>query len=136
MPRLRRLARKVTKSCHGCYRFQAKAFAAPPPGKLPTDRTEGSGSSGSGFRRSTQVSEVQEPRRESLFDCLRMQPYTSSEVLTTMETTEFLGSLTRLIARRGRPTRIYSDNGGTFVAAAKWLRTVMRALETCWREKE
>ena len=43
-----------------------------------------------------------------------------------METTEFLGSLRRLIARRGRPRKIYSDNGGTFVAAAKWLRTVMK----------
>ena len=42
VPRLRRLARKVLKSCNGCYRFQAKAFEAPPPGKLPTDRTEGS----------------------------------------------------------------------------------------------
>ena len=25
-----------------------------------------------------------------------------------------------------RPRKIYSDNGGTFVAAAKWLRTVMK----------
>ena len=32
VPRLRRLARKVIKSCKGCRRFQAKAFAAPPPG--------------------------------------------------------------------------------------------------------
>jgi hypothetical protein len=43
-----------------------------------------------------------------------------------METTEFLGSLRRLIARRGRPRKIYSNNGGTFVAAAKWLRIVMK----------
>ena len=42
VPRLRRLARKITKSCNGCYRFQAKAFAAPPLGELPTDRIEGS----------------------------------------------------------------------------------------------
>ena len=43
-----------------------------------------------------------------------------------METGEFLGSLKRLIARRGRPEKIYSDNGRTFVGAAKWLRQVMR----------
>lgn len=42
VPRLRRLANKTIKSCKGCSRFQAKAFATPPPGKLPTDRTEGS----------------------------------------------------------------------------------------------
>ena len=31
-----------------------------------------------------------------------------------------------LIARRGRPQKIYSDNGKTFVAAAKWLREIMK----------
>ena len=48
------------------------------------------------------------------------------EVLTSLETTEFLGNLKRFIACRGRPRKIYSDNGGTLVAAAEWLRTVMK----------
>lgn len=48
------------------------------------------------------------------------------EVLTCMETPEFLQSLKRLIARRGRPKKIYSDNGRTFVGAARWLRAVMK----------
>jgi len=34
--------------------------------------------------------------------------------------------LKRFIARRGRPRKIYSDNGRSFVGAAKWLRNVMR----------
>ena len=38
---------------------------------------------------------------------------------------EFLGTLKRFIARRGRPDKIYSDNGRTFVGAARWVRTVM-----------
>ena len=46
-------------------------------------------------------------------------------LLSTFETKEFLGSLKRLIARRGRPEKIYSDNGRTFVRAAKWLQAVM-----------
>ena len=41
VPRLRRLVKKVTKNCWGCKRFQATAIAAPPPGPLPTNRTEG-----------------------------------------------------------------------------------------------
>lgn len=41
VPRLRRLARKVTKNCWGCKRFQATAIATPPPGPLPSNRTEG-----------------------------------------------------------------------------------------------
>ena len=42
IPRLRRLAKKVIRECYGCKRFQAVALAAPPPGLLPLERTEGS----------------------------------------------------------------------------------------------
>ena len=41
-----------------------------------------------------------------------------------MELSEFLGSLKRFIARRGRPKIIYSDNGTTFKAASMWLKKV------------
>ena len=43
------------------------------------------------------------------------------ELLPNMEMTD----LKRLIARRGRPVKIYSDNGGTFVGATKWIKTSM-----------
>ena len=41
-----------------------------------------------------------------------------------METNEFLLSLKGLIARRGRPSTIYSDNGSTFIGAAAWMKQV------------
>lgn len=41
IPRLRRLVKKVVKACNGCKRFETNAFATPPPGQLPKDRTEG-----------------------------------------------------------------------------------------------
>lgn len=47
------------------------------------------------------------------------------ELLPSMETTEFMTSLKRFIARRGRPEKIYSDNGKTFVGAANLLKTIM-----------
>ena len=47
------------------------------------------------------------------------------ELTKPMETEEFI-SLKRFIARKGRPEKIYSDNGRTFVGAAKWLRNVMQ----------
>ena len=43
------------------------------------------------------------------------------EVLPSLETTEFIKSLKRLIARGGRPSKIYSDNGQTF------MRTILRS---------
>ena len=46
------------------------------------------------------------------------------EVLKSLELSEFLTSLKRFIARRGRPKIIYSDNGTTFRAALQWLKKV------------
>jgi hypothetical protein len=37
---------------------------------------------------------------------------------------DFIISFKKFVARRGRPELIYSDNGATFQAAAKWLREV------------
>ena len=48
------------------------------------------------------------------------------ELTKPMETEEFISTLKRFIARKGRPEKIYSDNGRTFVGAAKWLRSVMQ----------
>ncbi len=131
VPRLRRLTKKIIKACDGCYRFQAKAYAAPPPGRLPTDRTEGSeafevvGLDFAGpikYRRS----KSQEGKAYIVVYACSLTRALYLEVLTSMETVEFLQSLKRFIARRGRPRKIYSDNGRTFVAAAKWLRAVMK----------
>ena len=47
------------------------------------------------------------------------------ELLPNMETTEFITSLKRFIAHRGRPEKIYSDNGKTFFGAANVLKTIM-----------
>jgi hypothetical protein len=46
------------------------------------------------------------------------------ELVKSLETEEFLKSFKRFVARRGRPTLVYSDNGTTFKAAATWLKRV------------
>jgi len=48
------------------------------------------------------------------------------DLLPSLETTEFLESFKRFIARRERPQKVYSDNGKTFVDAVKWIKQVMR----------
>ena len=40
VPRLRRLTKKIVKTCHGRQRFRAQTFSCPPPGSFPRDRTE------------------------------------------------------------------------------------------------
>ena len=46
------------------------------------------------------------------------------DLARSLETSEFLVSLKGLIARRGRPRTIYSDNGITFIGAAAWIKQV------------
>jgi len=48
------------------------------------------------------------------------------ELLASLETDYFITCVKRFIARRGRPRVIYSDNGGTFSKAEKWLRELRK----------
>ena len=47
------------------------------------------------------------------------------DVTQSLETSEFIRSLKQFIARRGRPVKIYSDNGKTFLGTEKWLKQIM-----------
>ena len=48
------------------------------------------------------------------------------ELMRDQSIEEFLTSLQRFIACRGRPEKVYSDNFSTFVAASKWLKEILR----------
>ena len=130
VPRLRRLARKVVKACNGCKRFHATAFINPPPGQLPKDRTEGQNAFqviGVDFAGPLKFRKKkgQDGKAYLVLYACSLTRGIYLELLSSLETSEFLRSLKRFIARRGRPEKIYSDNGRTFVAAAKWLKAVM-----------
>ena len=67
------------------------------------------------------------------------------ELTPNLTTNEFIKCFKRLIARRGRPKTVYSDNAKTFQAAAKWLKLVIKNEEfnkfltkgnTSWDELE
>ena len=131
IPRLRRLARKIIKNCYGCRRFQAKALEQPTPGLLPRDRTEGSrpfqtiGVDFAGPMKFKKRNKTEGKAYIVLYACsLTRAIYI--DLLNSLATAEFIRSLKGFIARKGRPEKIYSDNGKTFVAAAKWLGTVQK----------
>ena len=130
IPKLHQLTKKVIRKCYGCKRFQAAAFANPPTGNLPRERTEGSipfqvigvDFAGPIYYRQTAKSEGNS--YIMLYTCsLTRALYL--EVLPDMTCEEFLGSFKRMIANRGHPQKPISDNGRTFIAAAKWLRKIM-----------
>ena len=129
IPRLRGLTKRVINECHGCKRFHVTALANPPTGNLPKERTEGSEpfkSIGVDFAGS--IKYFSKKKREmkayilsfacSLFRAvfLDLQPDQTTE--------QFLRSLKRFVARRGRLEKIISDNRRTLVSACKWLKNV------------
>ena len=48
------------------------------------------------------------------------------ELVSNLTTTKFIKSFKKLIAGRGKPNIIYSDNAKTFKAGAKWLSSINR----------
>ena len=128
--KLRQLTKKVIRKCYGCNCFQAAAFANPPTGNLPRERTEGSipfqviGVDFAGPIHYKQTAKSEGKTYIILYTCsLTRALYL--EVLPDMTCEEFLGSFKRMIANRGRHQKVISDNGRTFIAAAKWLHKIM-----------
>ena len=131
VPRLPKLVKSILKSCRGCERFRAIPAQSPPPGLLPRERTEGNTPFNViGVDFAGPVKYLQKPNREQkaylvLYSCSLIRGV-FLELPSSLETKEFIQSLKRLIARRGRPSKVYFDNGKTFVAAAKWLEKVRK----------
>ena len=131
IPRLKRLAKKVIRQCYGCKRFQAVALATPPPGLLPPERTEGSspfevvGVDFAGpikYRKSSRA----EGKAYLVLYARSLTRALYLEILPNLETTTFMASLKQFIARQGRPSKIFSDNGRTFVGAAKLIKEIQK----------
>ena len=129
VPRLRRMVKKAIKQCYGCRRFHVKPVGRPPPGNLPVDRTEGNrpfqvvGVDFAGPIKYRVTKKTEGKAYITLYACsLTWALYL--ELTTSLETGQFLPTLKRLIARKGRPEKIYSDNAKTFTTAAKWLNKV------------
>ena len=120
----------MLKGCHKCRRYKAIAFKNPPPGNLPRDRTEGNaafkvvGVDFAGPLKYKIKKNVEGKAYLVLYAC-SLSRAVFIEVLPNLETVEFLRSFKRFVARRGRPQKLYSDNGRTFVGAANWLKLVM-----------
>ena len=120
----------VIKKCYGRKRFQAVALKSPPPGNIPRDRTEGRAAFqviGVDFAGPLKYRKGKKNESKAyivLYACSLTRGI-SLELLPNMETTEFITSLKRFIAHRGRPEKIYSANDKTFVGAANLLKTIM-----------
>ena len=135
IPRLRQLAKKLRKGCFGCKRMHATPLHPPPPGMLPPERTVGSrpfeviGLDYAGpFP--YKVSKKKEGKAYLMLYTCSLTRAVHLELLPDQTAKTFVPSLKAMIARRGRPKRIYSDNFSTFISSAKWLKRVVKNEET------
>ena len=129
IPKLRSLTKQIRRKCNGCKRFNAIAFPSPPPGQLPVERftattkpfkTIGLDYAGPFVTRNGQKAYI------LLFTC-SVSRAIHLELLPNQATDGFITGLKRLIARRGLPNIIYSDNA--FEASSRWLKRVLHSAE-------
>ena len=131
VPKLRSLVKSVRRECYGCKRFSATPVVAPPPGKLPEERTtvgavfEVVGTDFAGPIRHKVNKKSEKKAYLAIFTC-SLSRAVHLELLPSLETNKFITCLKHFIARRGRPRVIYSDNGSTFVKTNKWLRQLRK----------
>ena len=138
IPRLRSLTKRAIKGCFGCKMFQAVAFQKPPPGNLPNDHTSGSVPfQVVGVDYTGPISyKIGKKRGDGkaynlLFACSLMRAI-RLELLTSQTTEEFIKSFKCFIARRGRPQKVYSDNGGSFRCSFKMVKRNNEGREPPW----
>ena len=120
--------KKVIKGCFGCKIFQAAALRNPPPGNFqetgPREDQRSKWLASISLDLKYRKGKKNESKAYIVFYMCSLARGIFLELLLNLETSEFMTSLKRLIARRGRPERIYSDNGRTFVGAANLLRII------------
>ena len=131
IPHLRRLTKRVINECLGCKRFQVTALENPPTGNLPKERTEGSvpfKSIGVDFAGPIKYFSKNKSEMKAyilIYTCSSTRAVYLN-LLSDQTTEHLLCSLKRLVARRGRPEKIFSDNGRTYVSASKQLKKVQQ----------
>ncbi|XP_028394878.1 uncharacterized protein LOC114519022 [Dendronephthya gigantea] len=131
IPTLRSLVKKVIGKCYGCKRYHVTPIPAPSPGNLPKERTEGeipfevTGVDYAGPIYYKRDGGADRKAYMIIYTCSLTRGL-HLEILPDMSCEEFLMSLKRFIAARGRPKKIISDNGKTFVAASRWIKKIER----------
>ncbi len=132
----RNLARTTVKRCFRCFRFKPD-YVQPIMANLPRDRTVPSPPfhvtgldyagpflvrQGLGKSRSRKL----EKCYIGVFVCFSTKAL-HLELVSSLTANSFLLALRRFVSRRGKPSKIVSDNGTTFVGAHRELKTFLES---------
>ena len=127
----RSLVRSLIHRCVICRRVEGKPYPTPPPPPLPLSRVKEDppfSFTGVDFAGPLMVRKEDDGQSKvyiSLFTCLVTRAV-HLDIVGDMTTETFLRCLKRFAARRGLPRKFLSDNGKTFKAASKYLKSVFK----------
>lgn len=128
----RSLVKSLIHKCVLCRRFEGASFRAPQPPPLPTFRVKEEppfSYTGVDFAGPLHVRSFGMTTSEKVWICLFTCLVTRAvhlDVVTDLSTETFIRCLKRFAARRGFPHKFLSDNGKTFKAAARFIKTVFK----------
>ena len=128
----RSLVRAIIHRCVTCRRFEGAPFPTPPPPPLPASRVKEDPAftfTGVDFAGPLMI-RTEGPNKTSktwicLFTCFVTRAV-HLDIVLDMSAETFIRCLKRFAARRGLPHRFISDNGKTFKAASKFLKSVFK----------
>jgi len=129
----RAAVRKAWTDCRHCQNKRA-TVAPPQMGQLPVERLERCQrpftNTGVDYFGPIEVvvGRSRQKRYGALFTCLNTRAV-HVEVAHDMSTDSFLMAMRRFLARRGCPTKMFSDNGTNFVGAERELRECLETLD-------
>lgn len=145
----RNLARKIVKTCVKCSRFNPQ-FSKPIMGHLPLERIVPSSTypfstTGIDFAGPFWILDRKGRGSKcskcyiSLFVCFSTKAL-HLELVSDLSSQAFIQALRRFVSRRGKPAKLYSDNGSNFIGAQRELGEFLignksKLIETCAMDK-
>lgn len=133
IPKVRSALKKIAKSCYVCRKHNAKPDP-PLMASLPQSRLQAFSppfyNTGVDYFGPLLVKERRSTvkRYGCLFTCLVTRAV-HLEIAHSLETDSFIMALRRMMARRGKPKNIYSDNGTNFVGAERELKECLDEMD-------
>ena len=130
----RRVVKAILRSCVTCKKVVGKSFPLPIQPQLPEFRVQSTLpflNIGIDYAGPVDVKANLTNRKSStikayicLFTCATCRGI-HLEMVLDLTTNSFIAAFRRFVSRRGLPSKIYSDNGTTFVSSAKSIATVI-----------
>lgn len=129
--KLRSFIKRIVHNCNLCKRFRVKPLSAPTKSMLPEFRAElkdpflVTGVDFAGPIRYRMAKRKVGKAYIALFTCTSTRAV-HLKLCKDLTAPEFQRALKEFVARRGSPKLMVSDNGRTFIATKKWLKTLRK----------